>query len=66
MLFIDSHLGDAADAYRAGLAVVLDNPVLEGALASALASSLRDLKAFDDWNKQYGSFANHASLASGK
>jgi len=38
----------AADAYRAGLAVVLDNPVLEGALASALASALRDLKAFDD------------------
>ena len=28
--------------------MVLDNPVLEGALASALASALRDLKAFDD------------------
>ena len=39
----------------------------DDALCQVRASvSQADLKAFDDWNKQYGSFANHASLASGK
>ena len=39
----------------------------DNALGQVRASvSPAALKAFDDWNKQYGSFANHASLASGK
>ncbi len=37
----------AVEAYRSGLAVVLDSPVLEGALASALASALRDLSEWE-------------------
>ena len=37
----------AAEAYRSGLAVLLDKPVLEGALASALASTLRDLQEWE-------------------
>ena len=39
--------GKAVKTYEAGLNVLIDNPVLEGALASALASALRDLKEFD-------------------
>lgn len=40
--------GLAVDAFRGGLNVVLDNPMLEGALASALASALRDVDRLDD------------------
>ena len=37
----------AVNAFEGGLNVVLDNPVLEGALASSLASALRDLGEYD-------------------
>ena len=39
--------GKAAKAFEGGLGVVLDNPVLESALASALASALRDVNELD-------------------
>ena len=38
----------AVQAYQGGLQVVLDNPILEGALASAMASALRDLGKLDE------------------
>ena len=37
----------AVKAFEGGLNVLLDNPILEGALASSLASALRDLGEFD-------------------
>ena len=37
----------AVKAYEGGLNVVLDNPMLEGALASALASALREVNDLD-------------------
>jgi tetratricopeptide (TPR) repeat protein len=43
----------AAKAFEGGLAVILDNPVLEGALASALASALRDAGEFDASEKAF-------------
>ena len=58
-------------ALMAGLDVSSVRPVnrqdYDDALCQVRASvSEKDLQAFDDWNKQYGSFANRASLASGK
>ena len=43
-----SQSSQAVQALKGGLAVVLDNPAMEGALASALATALRDLERWDD------------------
>ena len=43
-----SHADNAVKAFKGGLSVVVDNPLVESALASALASSLRDLGRLDD------------------